>query len=179
MAGLEHLVMKVREAAARGIGALSTGEALAAALVLNRADWLAEMNYTIAEALDRIEDDWIALIPAVARMIADTDAIMADVRTAAREETALARISSPSDEIELRAKLITYGHAPGYRDTSLTFDVQRFGAPTAYRICIRLTPSDGESVVRNILEVHRWAWRNGRPLDIQEGEQRPRWIDNP
>jgi hypothetical protein len=39
---IEYLVMKVRDAAAGGVNALSTGEALAAALVLNRADWLAE-----------------------------------------------------------------------------------------------------------------------------------------
>ncbi|MEP9609046.1 hypothetical protein [Xanthomonas perforans] len=38
-------------------GPLSTGEALTAALVLNRHDWLAEMGYTIAQALDRIDSD--------------------------------------------------------------------------------------------------------------------------
>ena len=43
--------MKVREAANGGIGHLSTGEALAAALVLNHADWLAKMGDTISEAL--------------------------------------------------------------------------------------------------------------------------------
>ncbi|QWN09880.1 hypothetical protein [Xanthomonas citri] len=51
--------IEVARAAARmgGPGPLSTGEALTAALVLNRADWLAEMDYTIAEALDRIDSD--------------------------------------------------------------------------------------------------------------------------
>ncbi|ATS38027.1 MULTISPECIES: hypothetical protein [Xanthomonas] len=38
-------------------GPLSTGEALTAALVLNRHDWLAEMGYTIAQVLDRIDSD--------------------------------------------------------------------------------------------------------------------------
>ncbi len=37
-------------------GYLSSGESLAAALVLNRTDWLKERNYTIAEALDRVDD---------------------------------------------------------------------------------------------------------------------------
>lgn len=32
-------------------------EALTAALVLNRHDWLAELGYTIAQALDRIDSD--------------------------------------------------------------------------------------------------------------------------
>ncbi|MEA9574589.1 hypothetical protein [Xanthomonas campestris] len=36
---------------------LSTGEALTAALVLNRHDWLADMGYTVAQALDRIDAD--------------------------------------------------------------------------------------------------------------------------
>ena len=47
--------IEVARAAARmgGPGPLSTGEALTAALVLNRHDWLDEMDYTIAEALDR------------------------------------------------------------------------------------------------------------------------------
>ena len=35
-------------------GPLSTGEALTAALVLNRHDWLRAMGYTIAEALEDI-----------------------------------------------------------------------------------------------------------------------------
>jgi hypothetical protein len=53
--------IEVARTAARmgGAGPLSTGEALTAALVLNRADWLAEMDYTIAEALDRIDSDTV------------------------------------------------------------------------------------------------------------------------
>ncbi|PPT74733.1 hypothetical protein XaplCFBP3122_16030 [Xanthomonas arboricola pv. populi] len=53
--------IEVARTAARigGPGPLSTGEALTAALVLNRADWLAEMDYTIAEALERIDSDTV------------------------------------------------------------------------------------------------------------------------
>ncbi|CAD0322015.1 MULTISPECIES: hypothetical protein [Xanthomonas] len=53
--------IEVARTAARmgGPGPLSTGEALTAALVLNRHDWLAEMDYTIAEALDRIDTDTV------------------------------------------------------------------------------------------------------------------------
>ena len=53
--------IEVARAATRmgGPGPLSTGEALTAALVLNRHDWLDEMDYTIAEALDRIDTDTV------------------------------------------------------------------------------------------------------------------------
>lgn len=50
---------------------MSTGEKVAVALVLNRADWLADMNYTIAEAIDRAGSEWVALIPSVARKLED------------------------------------------------------------------------------------------------------------
>lgn len=43
-----------------GPGPLSTGESLAVALILNRADWLKQMNYSIVEALARIGEEWTA-----------------------------------------------------------------------------------------------------------------------
>ncbi|WP_025982208.1 hypothetical protein [Xanthomonas phaseoli] len=51
--------IEIARAAVRmgGPSPLSTGEALTAALMLNRADWLAEMDYTIAQALHRIDSD--------------------------------------------------------------------------------------------------------------------------
>ncbi|WFU86390.1 hypothetical protein QA644_14805 [Rhizobium sp. CC1099] len=42
---------------------------MAAALVLNRPDWLAEMNYTLAEAIERVGPQWLALIPEAARVL--------------------------------------------------------------------------------------------------------------
>lgn len=52
-------------------GPLSTGEALTAALVLNRHDWLKEMDYTIAQALDRIDQDTIPHLADAARSVAE------------------------------------------------------------------------------------------------------------
>lgn len=52
-------------------GPLSTGEALTAALVLNRHDWLREMDYTIAQALDRIDQDTIPHLADAARDVAE------------------------------------------------------------------------------------------------------------
>ncbi len=69
-----HLLEKARDALECGEDAWrcqSTGERLAVALVLNRADWLASMDYTIAEAIDRIGIEWAALLPAVERALAN------------------------------------------------------------------------------------------------------------
>jgi hypothetical protein len=69
----QHLFRKAREAMLGGRDAWavqSTGEKVAVALVLNRADWLAELGYTIAEAIDRAGHDWVAAIPAIARLLA-------------------------------------------------------------------------------------------------------------
>lgn len=57
----------VQQAAHYGIGSMSLGEALTAALVLDRSDWLRERGYSIAEALDRIGPDWAARLSEVAR----------------------------------------------------------------------------------------------------------------
>ena len=72
----QHLLHKAREAKRGGHGAWtvqSTGERVAVALVLNRADWLAEMSYTIAEAIERSGAEWVVLIPQVARELADEE----------------------------------------------------------------------------------------------------------
>lgn len=66
---LRHIVGKSRDAQCGGFVALSTGEKLAAALVLNRPDWLAKMDYTIAEAIGRIGPQWAALIPDAAKLL--------------------------------------------------------------------------------------------------------------
>jgi hypothetical protein len=68
---LEHLVMKSRQAAHGGFGCLSTGEKLAAAMILNRSDWLNSMSYTIAEAIERIGLEWVKCIPAAAKAVAE------------------------------------------------------------------------------------------------------------
>lgn len=54
-----------------GYGGFSTGEQLAAALVLNRADWLPELGFTIAEARERLAPNRVAQLPAEARALRD------------------------------------------------------------------------------------------------------------
>lgn len=72
----EHLLRKSRDAKRGGRdawGVQSTGEKVAVALVLNRADWLAEIDYTIAEAIERSGAEWVAIIPQVARQLAEEE----------------------------------------------------------------------------------------------------------
>lgn len=72
----DHLLRKSRDAERGGHDAWavqSTGEKVAVALVLNRAEWLAEMQYTIAEAIERTGAEWVAIIPQVARQLAEEE----------------------------------------------------------------------------------------------------------
>jgi len=75
MKTLEHLVMKSKHAAHGGFGCLSTGEKLAAALILNRTDWLNSMSYTIAEAIERVGPEWVKFIPAAAKAVSEEEAV--------------------------------------------------------------------------------------------------------
>ncbi|VTU42892.1 MULTISPECIES: hypothetical protein [unclassified Variovorax] len=73
-AELRHLLARARDAARGGHAAWtvqSTGEKVAVALVLNRADWLAEFDYTLAEAIKRTGPEWLQLIPTVERLLED------------------------------------------------------------------------------------------------------------
>jgi hypothetical protein len=72
----EHLLRKAQEAKHGGHEAWvvqSTGEKVAVALVLNRADWLEEIQYTFAEAIDRSGAEWVAMIPQVARQLGEEE----------------------------------------------------------------------------------------------------------
>ena len=71
-----HFLSKARAAKEGGDAAWSvqsTGEKVAVALALNRADWLAAMNYTLAEAIERAGPVWISLLPRIVRAL-DNDA---------------------------------------------------------------------------------------------------------
>lgn len=71
----KHLLRKSLDAKRGGIDAWSvqsTGEKVCVALVLNRADWLTSMDYTLAEAIDRA-GEWLRVIPQVARTLRDEE----------------------------------------------------------------------------------------------------------
>lgn len=42
---------------------------VAVAMVLNRADWLQELDYTLVEATARLGAEWLALMPRVAQAV--------------------------------------------------------------------------------------------------------------
>ena len=70
----QHLFRKSLDAMRGGQEAWSvqsTGERVAVALVLNRADWLAEIGYTIPEAIERSGSEWVSFLPQVARQLED------------------------------------------------------------------------------------------------------------
>jgi len=73
----EHLFNKARDAKHGGRDAWSvqsTGEKVAVALILDRADWLKSIDYTLPEAIDRTGTQWLALVPRIARALRDEDA---------------------------------------------------------------------------------------------------------
>ena len=181
---IDHIVFKVRDAAAGGVDAQSTGEKLMAALVLNRFDWLAQWDCTIAEAIDRVGSEWVALIPRVARLVDEAQTRHAEAKEIADKALALAKAKEgyPSirDGVHLdgTATLVTTGSAPGYRDASFLFDLRPVGRSTDnVRIYMRIRADDAEPIIRHLHEVHQLAWRKGAPIDQKPGETRPHWID--
>lgn len=73
MTDLDLLLEKCRDALDGGFKALermSTGEQVSVALVLNRADWLYELGYTLVEAIERAGPEWVSLMPEAARLLA-------------------------------------------------------------------------------------------------------------
>jgi hypothetical protein len=176
MSQLDRLVMIALAAAESGIGKMSTGEALTAALILNRSDWLKAMNYTIADAIDRVGAEWAGFIPEASRAIAANVVAMKQAEISSQEEFALKYLSGNAEALDVNAKLVTYGTAPGYRDISFIFDVSRLCADTPHRIHMRISQKDNEFMYNYILEVHQNAWKFGDPIDLMPSETRPKWI---
>jgi hypothetical protein len=178
-AELERIVSIARSAAAGGFGVLSTGEKLVAALILNSADWLQEMDYTMAQAIERVGEKWLALIPTASFALRATDEALMNAAQRAKTETLFATKSSADEVLDYNAKLVTYGDAPGYRSVTLVFDVEGFGSEVKHRISLNINdPKDGEALVRHITEVNKLAWsRNGQPLDAVKDERKPSWIN--
>lgn len=86
---LNQILDKSRTARDGSFNVLSTGEKLAAALVLNRADWLVKMDYTMAQAIERVGAAWLARIPEAARVMvheAELGRVMDEWDTAVESE---------------------------------------------------------------------------------------------
>ncbi|ADV02224.1 hypothetical protein [Alicycliphilus denitrificans] len=66
----QHFLGKAKDALRGGRDAWavqSTGEKVAVALVLNKPEWLQEMGYTLAEAIDRAGSQWVAMMAQIER----------------------------------------------------------------------------------------------------------------
>lgn len=185
MSELDHIIAKSRHAAAGGFGVLSTGEQLAAALVLNRPDWLARMNYTLAEAIERVGADWLALIPQAARQIADETEYAAQQAEIERADAILeqptltqAQGGSPDREPDFSASYVSCWQSPGYRNVAFVLDMTADGSSRTHRVRVRIRPEDAEPIIGDLTSAHRAAWRDpqSRPLDVEPGEERPDWI---
>ena len=166
-------------------GVLSTGEKLAAALVLNRPDWLEDMDYTIADAIHRLDHGWVEQIPKVAKAIAEERARSKTAAEAAGRVLQIARLTSAASTgadptpIDLVGSFITYAYAPGYRDIQLVLAISDQAGHELIRGRINLSKDDSESIAASVREVHESAWRRGSPIDASEGELRPHWLGPP
>jgi hypothetical protein len=68
-ATLDTLISIAKRARSGGYSVMSLGEKLAAALILNRPDWIIALDYTLADALDRVGQDWVRLIPTASQHV--------------------------------------------------------------------------------------------------------------
>ncbi|WP_372364204.1 hypothetical protein ACCQ07_22065 (plasmid) [Xanthomonas sp. NCPPB 3583] len=179
---LQHILAKSRAAAAGDLGVLSTGEQIAASLALNRPDWLVDMGYSLAEAIDRLSADWLAQIPEAARQLVDEATAEKEAHAIDEQQRQLdALLEAPRDEpVRLLAEFVTHGNAPGYRDVDLHLRVTPlYFHPQAEPrlLALRLRPDDALPIIESISSVHAFAWRNELgPIDRREGELRPSWV---
>lgn len=78
--------------------------------------------------------------------------------------------------VDVNAKLVTCGEAPGYRDVSLVFDVEQTGGGGKLRLDMNVSAEDSVKIRAHIDGVHRFAWEGKGPIDRKEGEARPKWL---
>lgn len=116
------------------------------------------------KAFEQLAQDWA---------VDDMSKTREDAKRAAQPDGAPAPLH---DGGTFEATLLTYGDAPGYRYVSV---YARLGDKGSTKVELRLTPDDGETLVRHIASVHAFAWKNADrgPLDKKQGELRPAWLD--
>ncbi len=70
--------------------------------------------------------------------------------------------------------------APGYRDVTLSLEVDEMDEGEVVsntRLLASMTRDQGIEVLRGIIDIHKYAWERGRPIDASAGESRPKWLD--
>ena len=68
-------------------------------------------------------------------------------------------------------KLKSYSNAPGYRDISLVFDVDR-GTETE-TVELNISKEDAFELMEYILSTQKIAWKGGPPIDADDSEEAP------
>src|SRR5690606_19374271 len=117
---LERLIKIAHQAEKEGLQALSVEESLSAALVLNRCDWLEQLGFTIAEALDRIGLENAAIIPVAAKKIGNRgNAHPHPCRLELPDSEVEAMLSVNDDITRFDTVLKRKASVPGYRYVSL------------------------------------------------------------
>lgn len=104
--------------------------------------------------------------------IEDLARVREDARRAAQPEGSPAPLHEGG---EFEAEFVSLADAPGYRDVTLRLHV---GPRHATEITVQLSSEHGTDLMAHLGHVHAFCWRAGsRPIDAQEGEQRPAWLD--
>lgn len=104
--------------------------------------------------------------------IDDVQRLRADARRAAQPEGAPAPVHERG---RFEARVKRYGDAPGYRDVTLVLGL---GENENTEIAVHLSRCASVDVMLHIAYVHAFCWSGGRgPLDADEGERRPSWLD--
>lgn len=180
MTELDRIVSKSLAAAKGNYGVLSQGERLAAALVLNRPDWIMEEGYTLGRCIDRVGVDWMRLIPEAARRVTEILEESVAALDKARVAAAIASMNGQAREqdqtVDFNATLTSYSNAPGYRDVSLTFELLQYRTNATMKAELFITRKDAERILLHIRDVHRFAWRDDSPIDKEPGETAPAWL---
>lgn len=179
MTELDHIVSKSLAAARGDYGVLSQGERLAAALVLNRPDWILEEGYTLSRCIERVGADWMRLIPEAARRVAAILLESAEALDKARVAAAIASMNGQAREqdqtVDFNATLTTHSNAPGYRDVSLVFELHQYRTNATMKAELFIKRKDAQRIFLHIRDVHRFAWRNDAPIDKEPGETASAW----
>ena len=91
-------------------------------------------------------------------------------------DPSLKDLKATDRRVDVNAKLVTYGESPGYRSLTLVFDLEEFGGGETLRVDLNVSADDAVTIHHHIERVHRLAWGGKGPIDLKEGEQRPKWV---
>ncbi|WP_247394642.1 hypothetical protein [Ralstonia pseudosolanacearum] len=83
----------------------------------------------------------------------------------------------PAAGTRCEARYMTVSNAPGYRRVTLFLELED-GTPRGAPVELGLSVADSDDLTRDLLDIHRFAWRDaGRgPIDRRPGELRPDWL---